>query len=196
MDNNNKPKHFMIFKCVGFLGIILAFIGFILTITGFGDFESNNFMIGGFMVTFGLFIGISGLIIGFRPEITKMATKSARYIQQENKEDFIDIATNTADITSEAITKTTKAIKILEILSLYRANAYPVTAVIIRVHNVLIIAILPVSQAVFQKSVISTATLKLSSVTFCGIHITVGLSISWEERKERESIISIGFKSM
>lgn len=111
MDNNNKPKHFMIFKIIGLIGIVFAIIGFILTITGFGDFESNNFMIGGFMVVFGLFFGISGLLMGFRPEITKMATKSARYIQQENKEDLSDIATNAADITSEAITKTTKAIK-------------------------------------------------------------------------------------
>ena len=108
---NNKPKHFIIFKIIGLIGIILAFIGFVLTFVGFGDFESNNFMIGGFLTTFGLFIGISCLTIGFRPEITKMSAKSAKYIQQENKEDFRDIASNTADITSEAITKTTTAIK-------------------------------------------------------------------------------------
>ena len=108
---NNKPKHFIIFKIIGLIGIILAFIGFVLTFVGFGDFESNNFMIGGFLATFGLFIGVSCLTIGFRPEITKMSAKSAKYIQQENKEDFRDIASNTADITSEAITKTTTAIK-------------------------------------------------------------------------------------
>ena len=108
---NNKPKHFIIFKIIGIIGIILAIIGFVLTFVGFGDFESNNFMIGGFLATFGLFIGISCLIIGFRPEITKMSAKSAKYIQQENKEDFRDIASNTAEIASEAITKTTTAIK-------------------------------------------------------------------------------------
>ena len=107
---NNKPKHFIIFKIIGFIGIILAIIGFILTFVGFGDFESNNFMIGAFVATFGLFIGISCLIIGFHPEITKMSTKSAKYIQQENKEDLKDIANNTAKIASEAITKTTTAI--------------------------------------------------------------------------------------
>ena len=109
--NNNKPKHFIVFKIIGFIGIILAIIGFVLTFTGFGDFDSNNFMIGGFMATFGLFIGISCLMIGFSPEITKMSAKSAKYIQQENKEDFIDIASNTAEIASKAITKTTTAIK-------------------------------------------------------------------------------------
>jgi hypothetical protein len=111
MNNNNKPKHFLVFKIIGFIGITLAIIGFILTFTGFGDFDSNNFIIGGFMATFGLFIGISCLMIGFRPEITKMSAKSAKYIQQENKEDFRDIASNTAEIASEAITKTTTAIK-------------------------------------------------------------------------------------
>ena len=111
MNNNNKPKHFIVFKIVGFIGIILAIIGFALTVVGFDDFESNNFMIGGLMATFGLFIGISGLMIGFRPEITKMSTKSVKYIQQENKEYFKDIASNAADIASEAITKTTTAIK-------------------------------------------------------------------------------------
>jgi len=108
---NNKPKHFIIFKIIGLIGIILAIIGFVLTFVEFGDFESNNFMIGGFLATFGLFIGIPCLIIGFRPEITKMSAKSAKYIQQENKEDFRDIASNTAEIASEAITKTTTAIK-------------------------------------------------------------------------------------
>ena len=108
---NNKPKHFIIFKIIVLIGIILAIIGFVLTFVGFGDFESNNFMIGGFMASFGSFIGISCLMMGFRPEITKMSAKSAKYIQQENKEDFRDIANNTADIASEAITKTTTAIK-------------------------------------------------------------------------------------
>ena len=111
MNNNNKPKHFIVFKIIGFLGIILAIIGFALTVDGFDDFESNNFMIGVLMSTFGFFIGISGLMIGFRPEITKMSTKSVKYIQKENKEDFKDIASNAADIASEAITKTTTAIK-------------------------------------------------------------------------------------
>ena len=111
MSNNNKPKYFIIFKILGFIGIILAIAGFVLTFVGFGDFESNNFMIGGLMATFGLFIGVSGLVIGFRPEITKASTQSIKYIQQENKEDLKDIASTAVEITSEAITKTATAIK-------------------------------------------------------------------------------------
>ena len=111
MSNNNKPKCFIIFKIVGFIGIILAIAGFVLTFVGFGEFESNNFMIGGLMATFGLFIGVSGWVIGFRPEITKASTQSIKYIQQENKEDLKDIASTAAEIASEAITKTATAIK-------------------------------------------------------------------------------------
>ena len=40
-----------------------------------------------------------------------MMTKSARYIQQQNKDDLKDIVDTTADIASDGITKTTKAIK-------------------------------------------------------------------------------------
>ena len=108
MSNNNKPKYFIVFKIVGFIGIILAIIGFILACKGF---ESNIFFIGGLMATFGLFIGVSCLVMGFRPEITKMSAKSIKYIQQENKEDLKDIISTTADIASEAVTKTTTAIK-------------------------------------------------------------------------------------
>ena len=111
MNNNNKPTHFTKFKIIGFAGIGIAIIGFILTFVGFGDFETNYFMIGGFMATFGLFIGIACLAIGFRPEMTKMSLKSIKYIQQVNKEDLKDIATNNSDITSEAVTKTATAIK-------------------------------------------------------------------------------------
>ena len=108
---NNKPKHFIVFKIIGFIATIVAIVGFVLTFVGFGDFESNKFIIGGFMATFGLFFAISCLMIGFRPEIIKMSAKSTKYIQQENKEDFKDIASTSADIASDSITKSTIAIK-------------------------------------------------------------------------------------
>ena len=63
------------------------------------------------IILFGLFLAITFLVIGFRPEITKMSMKSARYIQQENKEDLTDIVSTSADIASEALTKTVSAVK-------------------------------------------------------------------------------------
>lgn len=109
--DNKKPIHFLVLKIVGFIGVCVAITGIVLTIKGFGDFESDNFMIGGFVSVFGIFVGLSGLVAGFRPEITKMITKSNRYIQQENKEDLSDIASTSAEIAKDAVTTTTRAIK-------------------------------------------------------------------------------------
>lgn len=108
---NKKPRHYLILKIIGFVFVAVAIAGIVLTITGFGNFENNNFMIGGFMTCFGLFAGISCLVFGFSPEMSKMATKSAKYIQQQNKQDLTDIASTSADISSEAVTKTARAIK-------------------------------------------------------------------------------------
>ena len=112
MENkNNKPTHFLILKILGFVFIAVGIVGIVLSITGFSDFESNNYMIGGLLTCFGLFGGVVCLVSGFRPEIMKITTKSAKYIQQENKEDLTDIANTSADIASGALTKTAKAIK-------------------------------------------------------------------------------------
>ena len=106
-----KPIIFLILKIVGVLGIGLAVFGFVLAIKGFGDFESNNFMIGAIITPFGFMLGVGGLVIGFRPEITKASVKTAKYIQAENKEDLTQIATQSAEIASEAVTITAEAVK-------------------------------------------------------------------------------------
>ena len=99
----------MIFKLVGVIGVIVAITGMVLIITGFGDFESNNFMIGGFLTVIGIMAGFCGIIIGFSPEIAKAKTRAARYIQEENKDDLTALASNTAEIMSDAVTTTTSA---------------------------------------------------------------------------------------
>ena len=106
-----RPKHLKKFKVIGVLGIITGVVGAIIAFTNFGSFNVAMFMLGGFLCCFGFFIGFSCLMIGFRPEVSKMAIKSAKYIQNENKDDLKDMASTTADIASDAITKTTKAFK-------------------------------------------------------------------------------------
>ena len=69
---NKKPIIFLILKIIGVIGLIVGIIGISLVFKGFGDFESNNFMKGGFMTTFGLFIGFSCLMTGFTPEFAKL----------------------------------------------------------------------------------------------------------------------------
>ena len=107
----NKPKHFLFFKILGVIGLITAIIGIALTISGFGNFENNNFMIGGFLTAFGFFIGSFCLVHGFSPEIARMNTKSAKYIMEKNKSTLKDIANNAADIMEDAITQTADAAK-------------------------------------------------------------------------------------
>ena len=80
---------------------IVAIAGIVLSVQGFGDFESNNFMVGGMMSAFGIFATITCAMIGFRPEMAKMSTQSAKYIQQQNKEDLSEIASTQAEIMKE-----------------------------------------------------------------------------------------------
>lgn len=105
---NNKPKHFLIFKIIGFIGIIIFIIGLILMITGFRNFESNKYLIGMILFPLVFLVGCSCLIIGFKPEISKIRNKTIKYIQEENKEDIKDITTTTVEIILEAIDEVTK----------------------------------------------------------------------------------------
>ena len=106
----NRPRHFWIFKIIGVIGAVATVTGIVLTITGFGDFESNNFMIGSFVAVIGVMMTALGITIGFGPEIAKARAKTLRYIQEENKDDLTAIANNSAEIMSDAVSKTANAI--------------------------------------------------------------------------------------
>ena len=66
-------------------------------------------MIGGFLAAVGLFMGVSCSVVGFGPEIARLKAKSARYIQEESKDDLTAIASNTADIMADAVKTTASA---------------------------------------------------------------------------------------
>ena len=106
-----KPIRFIILKIVGFVGVAVLIAGIVLEINGFGDFESNNFMIGTFLAVAGMAIAATCLVAGFGPEIAKARAKTIRYIQEENKDDFSAIATNNAQIMSDAVKTTAGAAK-------------------------------------------------------------------------------------
>ena len=80
---NKAPNHFLLFKILGIIGVIAAVAGVVLAVSGFGDFESNKFIIGVFMTGGGSMLSAIGLSIGFRPEIMRMRTQTARYIQEQ-----------------------------------------------------------------------------------------------------------------
>lgn len=108
---NKKPEHLKVLKIIGIIGVVVGIVGFILLITGFGDFETNNFMIGMFLGPFGMFIGIACLMRAFSPELAKGIIKTSKYIQQENKEDLKDIVNTSADISKDAIKTVVKSVK-------------------------------------------------------------------------------------
>jgi hypothetical protein len=106
----NQTRHFWIFKIIGVVGAVATVTGIVLAIVGFGDFESDNFMIGSFVAVIGAMMTALGIAIGFGPEIAKARAKTLRYIQEENKEDLTVIANNHAEIMSDAISKTASAL--------------------------------------------------------------------------------------
>ena len=106
----NRPRHFWIFKIIGVIGAVATVVGIVLAVAGFGDFESNNFMIGIFVAVIGVMMTALGIAIGFGPEIAKARAKTLRYIQEENKDDLTAIANNSAEIMSDAVSKTANAI--------------------------------------------------------------------------------------
>jgi hypothetical protein len=104
-----KPYLFVILRIVGICFLAIALFGIVLTVIGFGDFETNRFMIGSFMTAFGLFIGISCTVMGFIPEISKTTVQTQKYIQSENKDDLKDIANTEAEINAQAVTALARA---------------------------------------------------------------------------------------
>lgn len=106
-----KPLHYLFFKILAAVFALVAIVGIVLSIKGFGNFENNHFMIGGIMTCFGLFAAFAFAVLGFRPEITKMSMKSAKYIQQQNKEDMQEIITTQAEMHKEAVAMTASAVK-------------------------------------------------------------------------------------
>ena len=108
---SKKPSYFHTFKILGVIGVFALVTGIVLIFTGFDDFESNNFMIGTFLAVAGVAIAATCLAAGFGPEITKARAKTIRYIQEENKDDFSAIATNNAQIMSDAVKITADAVK-------------------------------------------------------------------------------------
>ena len=109
--NNKKPISFLILKIVAVLGVAVLVFAFVMLFTGFGDFESNNFMIGMFLLPVGIGATVAGILVGFGPEIAKMKARNSKYIQQEIKGDLTDIVNTNAEINSGAITTTTQAVK-------------------------------------------------------------------------------------
>ena len=109
MEENKKPKIFTVLKVLAPIlligGAVMIILGIVLS-QGNGP-EAGLLVPGVFLV----FISIFLLFVAFMPNINKTMIKTAKYLQEDNKDDLTQIMDTSADITKGAITKTAKAVK-------------------------------------------------------------------------------------
>ena len=109
-----EPKHFLVLRILGFILLAVGITLVVLACTVFAEPFLNTIEPSFAALMPGLFmtvISIPVLVGGFSPKIAKLNAKGAKYIQQETKDDLKDIASTKADIHSEAITTSFKAVK-------------------------------------------------------------------------------------
>lgn len=110
MTKTPEPKHFKIFRVIGFsllmIGIILIILGVILGSDTFAMPNMGMLIPGVFL----LFVSTSFIFIGLSPKIRKIQIDSAKYFQEENKDTLIDMANTKADIHKDAIVEVAKAV--------------------------------------------------------------------------------------
>ena len=104
MKNVKEPKYLLILRIIGFSMLIAGITWIVLDLA---VFYYGLEIIGVAMV----FFSIPIIITGFSAKISKMQIERAKYVQQLNADNLTDMANTSADISSQAIVKTTKAIK-------------------------------------------------------------------------------------
>ena len=62
------------------------------------------------MIPLGFCMASFGLLIGFKPEITRFSIRTARYFQEENKEELSKLMSQAAEIKSKALSASSQAI--------------------------------------------------------------------------------------
>ena len=114
MSKIKEPKIYLILRI---LGLTLLVIGIGMIVAGIivgqniDPFESSLDVALIFPGAFIVMGGISCTVIGFEPKMAMMSARKARYIQEMTKGDLKAVADTNAEISSEAVSKTAKAIK-------------------------------------------------------------------------------------
>lgn len=117
-NKNQEPKFYKVLRIAAPCLLILGITLIVLACTAFskdtwhGKQPSWGLLMPGIFIAFFAF---PAFFIGFMPKIAKGMAKTNIYltkeIQQQHKEDLSNIASTSADISSDAITKTAKAVK-------------------------------------------------------------------------------------
>lgn len=123
------PVALIVFRVLSLVCLIIGIIGVIMAVNT-GPYNNFGFVA---MAMLGLFFALGFATWGFKPQIQKINTNINRHtteyvseelkglsktmigiqkdVQEENKESLTSIASTSADINSEAITKKAKAVK-------------------------------------------------------------------------------------
>lgn len=108
------PVHFLICKILGFLALVGGITLIVLACTVLSKPFMDTIQPNIIALMVGSTLSMCSIVLlftGFIPQFKKFTVKSAKYLQQQNQEDLKDIASTSADIKSEAVTKTVKAVK-------------------------------------------------------------------------------------
>lgn len=110
MSRIEEPR---VYKVLRILGIIIPLIGVGMIICGAKLFEAQSGAQIGLICAGAIFafLIIPLEVAGNIPRMARTNVQTARYLQQEAEEDLRVIANKGADITSEAVTTTARAIK-------------------------------------------------------------------------------------
>ena len=101
----NKSKLPIFYHVLKALGVILIIVGIVVGAVSGWNFD----LIIVYMLCF--FFGMVCLIIGFTPEMSKMAIKTQRHTLEETKEHLKDIANTQADVSKGAVKTVAGAVK-------------------------------------------------------------------------------------
>lgn len=119
MENEVKndikaPVHFLICKILGFIALVGGITLIVLACTVLSKPFMDTIQPNIIALMVGSTLSMCSIVLlfaGFIPQFKKMTVKSAKYLQTQNKDDLKEIASTSADIKSEAVTKTAKAVK-------------------------------------------------------------------------------------
>ncbi len=119
MENEVKndvkaPVHFLICKILGFLALVGGITLIVLACTAFSEPFMDTFQPNIIALMIGSTLSMCSVVllfVGFIPQFKKIAVKSAKYMQQQNAGDLKDIASTSANISSDAVTTTARAVK-------------------------------------------------------------------------------------
>ena len=64
-----KPTHYLVFKILAAVFLVVLSVGLILLFTGFGDFETDNYIVGMIMMPIGFSGTMLCAMVGFKPDL-------------------------------------------------------------------------------------------------------------------------------